>query len=104
MAADHVRARVNRFLGKLKNFSYVSRDGVGDVCKGAIAPVLIRTEQRQGRKVVTVLSGMETFLISAEALRQVLPRCNASILVREQARVAMRTQRLCRAVPCRGVA
>jgi translation initiation factor 1 (eIF-1/SUI1) len=63
-------------LGKLKNFSYVSRDGVGDVCKGAIAPVLIRTEQRQGRKVVTVLSGMETFLISADTLRTVPTQYN----------------------------
>ncbi|ELR24014.1 eukaryotic translation initiation factor SUI1 family protein [Acanthamoeba castellanii str. Neff] len=63
-----------KFLGKLKNFSYVSRDGVGDVCKGAIAPVLIRTEQRQGRKVVTVLSGMETFLISADTLRTELAK------------------------------
>lgn len=50
----------------------MSRDGVGDVCKGAIGPILIRTEQRQGRKVVTVLSGMETFLISPDVLRQVI--------------------------------
>lgn len=55
----------------MKTFSYVSRDGVGQMSKGPVNPILIRTEQRQGRKIVTVLSGMEAFLISPDTLRQV---------------------------------
>jgi len=63
------------FAGKLKTFTFVTRDGVGGVSKGPIAPILVQTEQRQGRKVVTIISGFETFMVSPDVLRQVCLSC-----------------------------
>ncbi|XP_028122795.1 uncharacterized protein LOC114319922 [Camellia sinensis] len=60
----------------------VTRGSESVVCKGALKTIQIMTERRQGNKKVTKLSGMESFLMDAEALASELQKkfaCSTSV-------------------------
>ncbi|GBG70581.1 hypothetical protein CBR_g6708 [Chara braunii] len=56
------------FIRRMQAHHRVTRDGVSVVRKGALRPVQIFTEKRQGNKKMTRMSGVESFLVDAEAL------------------------------------
>lgn len=62
------------FIGRMQAHHQVSRGSDSVVRKGAIKPIQIMTERRQGNKKVTKLSGLESFLIDAEALASELQK------------------------------
>ncbi|KAK4285070.1 hypothetical protein QN277_001814 [Acacia crassicarpa] len=64
----HKKDLGSTFISRMQAHHVVTRGGEQVVRKGAIKTIQIVTERRQGNKKVTKLTGMETFLIDAEAL------------------------------------
>ncbi|CAA6673188.1 unnamed protein product [Spirodela intermedia] len=64
----HKREVGPAFLGRMQVHHLVTRGAESTVRKGAVRAVQIMTEWRQGNKKVTRLSGLETFLLDADAL------------------------------------
>ncbi|PHU03024.1 hypothetical protein BC332_28275 [Capsicum chinense] len=62
------------FIGRMQAHHCVTRGNDTVVRKGALKPIQIMTEKRQGNKKVTKLSGMESFLLDAEALASELQK------------------------------
>ncbi|MCD7469107.1 hypothetical protein HAX54_007903 [Datura stramonium] len=62
------------FVGRMQAHHCVTRGNDTVVRKGALKPIQIMTERRQGNKKVTKLSGMESFLLDAEALASELQK------------------------------
>ncbi|KAJ0972861.1 hypothetical protein J5N97_020820 [Dioscorea zingiberensis] len=70
------------FLNRMQVHHRVSRGNEVAVRKGAIKPVQIMSERRQGNKKVTKVSGLEAFLIDAELLASELQKkfaCSTSV-------------------------
>jgi len=68
----------------MQNYFETSRDGETEIKKGAVKPVQISVENRQGRKFLTRLSGLEDFCISPDKLAQELKiSCAASTSVQQ---------------------
>ncbi|KAL2530616.1 eukaryotic translation initiation factor SUI1 family protein [Forsythia ovata] len=70
------------FINRMQSHIRVTRGSDSVVCKGALKPIQIMTERRQGNKKGTKLSGLESFLIDAEALASDLQKkfdCNTTI-------------------------
>lgn len=70
------------FLNRMQVHHRVSRGNDVAVRKGAIKPIQIMTERRQGNKKVTRVSGVETFLMDAESLASELQKkfaCSTSV-------------------------
>lgn len=64
----HKKDLGSAFISRMQAHHVVTRGSEQVVRKGAIKTIQIVTERRQGNKKVTKLTGMETFLIDAEAL------------------------------------
>ncbi|MED6217773.1 hypothetical protein PIB30_020744 [Stylosanthes scabra] len=62
------------FVSRMQPHHVVTRGNESVVRKGALKTIQLVTERRQGNKKVTKLSGMETFLIDAEALASELQK------------------------------
>lgn len=62
------------FINRMQAHHRVTRDSDTVVRKGALKPIQIMTERRQGNKKVTKLSGLESFLIDADALASELQK------------------------------
>ncbi|XP_059297353.1 uncharacterized protein LOC132050225 isoform X2 [Lycium ferocissimum] len=62
------------FIGRMQAHHCVIRGNDRVVRKGALKPVQIMTERRQGNKKMTKLSGVESFLLDAEALASELQK------------------------------
>lgn len=62
------------FVSRMQAHHVVSRGSESVVRKGALKTIQIVTERRQGNKKVTKLSGLETFLLDAEALASELQK------------------------------
>lgn len=72
------------FFGRMQPHHIVTRGGESVVRKGALKTIQIMTERRQGNKKVTRVSGLETFLLDAEALASELQKkCACSTTVTE---------------------
>lgn len=70
------------FISRMQAHHLVTRGSESVVRKGALKAIQILTERRQGNKKVTKLSGMETFLMDAEALASELQKkfaCSTSV-------------------------
>lgn len=70
------------FLNRMQVHHRVSRGNNIAVRKGAMKPIQIITERRQGNKKVTRVSGVETFLMDAESLASELQKkfaCSTSM-------------------------
>lgn len=70
------------FISRMQAHHVVTRGSESIVRKGALKAIQILTERRQGNKKVTKLSGMETFLMDAEALASALQKkfaCSTSV-------------------------
>lgn len=70
------------FLSRMQIHHRVARGSESVVRKGAIKTVQIMTERRQGNKKVTRVSGLESFLMDAEALASELQKkfaCSTSV-------------------------
>ncbi|CAH2066750.1 unnamed protein product [Thlaspi arvense] len=70
------------FIGRMQPNHLVMRGGEPVVRKGAIKPVQIMTERRQGNKKVTKVSGIETFLIDPDSFGSELQKkfaCSTSV-------------------------
>ncbi|XP_057456977.1 uncharacterized protein LOC130747933 isoform X2 [Lotus japonicus] len=70
------------FVSRMQPHHVVTRGNESVVRKGAVKTIQILTERRQGNKKVTKLSGMETYLIDAEALSSELQKkfaCSTTI-------------------------
>ncbi|XP_039006249.1 eukaryotic translation initiation factor 2D-like [Hibiscus syriacus] len=63
-----------KFISRMPAHHIVTRGSESVVRKGALKTVQIVTERRQGNKKVTKVSGLETFLIGAEALASELQK------------------------------
>ncbi|KAF7824915.1 eukaryotic translation initiation factor 2D [Senna tora] len=70
----HKKDLGSTFISRMHPHHVVIRGNESVVRKGAIKTIQIVTERRQGNKKVTKLSGMETFLIDAEALASELQK------------------------------
>jgi len=57
-----------KFIGKLQSYYEININGETEIRKGEIKSVQILVEQRQGKKHVTRVSGLETFGIVPSAL------------------------------------
>ena len=62
------------FISRMQAHHIVTRGSESVVRKGALKTVQIMTERRQGNKKVTKVSGLETFLMDAEALASELQK------------------------------
>lgn len=62
------------FVSRMQAHHIVTRGSESVVRKGALKTIQIVTERRQGNKKVTKVSGLETFLIYAEALASELQK------------------------------
>lgn len=62
------------FINRMQAHHRVTRGSDSVIRKGALKPVQIVTERRQGNKKVTKLSGLESFLIDTEALASELQK------------------------------
>nr|XP_009607704.1 uncharacterized protein LOC104101874 isoform X1 [Nicotiana tomentosiformis] len=62
------------FIGRMQAHHCVTRGNDTAVRKGALKPIQIMTERRQGNKKMTKLSGIESFLLDAEALASELQK------------------------------
>ncbi|KAG7015897.1 Eukaryotic translation initiation factor 2D [Cucurbita argyrosperma subsp. argyrosperma] len=72
------------FISRMQPHHFVTRGSESVVRKGALKTIQIMTERRQGNKKVTRLSGLETFLLDAEALASELQKkCACSTTVAE---------------------
>eukprot|EP00249_Psilotum_nudum_P022291 c28459_g1_i1 orf=369-2228(-) len=70
------------FLGRMQAHHKVSRGNESVVRKGVLKCVQIMTERRQGNKKVTRVTGMESFLVDADALATELQKkfaCSTSV-------------------------
>lgn len=70
------------FISRMQVHHRVSRGNESAVRKGALKTVQIVTERRQGNKKVTRVSGLESFLMDAEALASELQKkfaCSTSV-------------------------
>lgn len=70
------------FINRMQAHHVVTRGSESVVRKGGLKTLQIMTERRQGNKKVTKLSGMETFLVDAEALASELQKkfaCSTSV-------------------------
>ncbi|XP_077231685.1 eukaryotic translation initiation factor SUI1 family protein isoform X2 [Tasmannia lanceolata] len=70
------------FLSRMQIHHRVTRGYESSVRKGALKTVQIMTERRQGNKKVTRVSGLESFLMDAEALASELQKkfaCSTSV-------------------------
>lgn len=70
------------FLSRMQVHHRVTRGNESAVRKGALKTVQIMTERRQGNKKVTRVSGLESFLLDAEALASELQKkfaCSTSV-------------------------
>ncbi|PHT34323.1 hypothetical protein CQW23_26123 [Capsicum baccatum] len=70
----HKKDLAQTFIGRMQAHHCVTRGNDTVVRKGALKPIQIMTEKRQGNKKVTKLSGMESFLLDAEALASELQK------------------------------
>nr|CAD1825259.1 unnamed protein product [Ananas comosus var. bracteatus] len=78
----HKKDLGSAFLNRMQVHFRVARGNEVAVRKGAIKPVQIMTERRQGNKKVTRLSGLESFLMDAESLASELQKkfaCSTSV-------------------------
>ena len=78
----HKKALGPTFINRMQAHHVVTRGTESVVRRGAVKTIQILTERRQGNKKVTKLSGMETFLIDAEALASELQKkfaCSTSV-------------------------
>lgn len=62
------------FLNRMQIHHRVSRGNEAVVRKGAVRPIQIMTERRQGNKKVTRVSGLESFLLDADSLASELQK------------------------------
>ncbi|XP_059631037.1 uncharacterized protein LOC132273942 [Cornus florida] len=62
------------FINRMQAHHRVRRGSESVVCKGALKTIQIMTERRQGNKKVTKLTGLESFLLDAEALASELQK------------------------------
>ncbi|XP_021760843.1 eukaryotic translation initiation factor 2D-like [Chenopodium quinoa] len=62
------------FLSRMQAHHKVTRGGDSVIRKGAVKPIHILTERRQGNKKMTKLSGFEIFLMDAESLASELQK------------------------------
>uniref|UniRef100_A0A6N2K0Z4 SUI1 domain-containing protein n=1 Tax=Salix viminalis TaxID=40686 RepID=A0A6N2K0Z4_SALVM len=85
---QHTRLRFIRkdlgstFVSGCRLTTSVTRGSESVVRKGSVRTIQILTERRQGNKKVTKLSGMETFLMDADALASELQKkfaCSTSV-------------------------
>ncbi|XP_019152138.1 PREDICTED: eukaryotic translation initiation factor 2D [Ipomoea nil] len=70
------------FMNRMQAHHRVTRGNDSAVRKGALKPIQIMTERRQGNKKVTKLSGLESFLIDPEVLASELQKkfaCSTSV-------------------------
>lgn len=70
----HKKDLGSTFLSRMQVHHAVVRGNESAVRKGALRTVQILTERRQGNKKVTKVSGLETFMIDAEALASELQK------------------------------
>ncbi|EXC32473.1 Eukaryotic translation initiation factor 2D [Morus notabilis] len=78
----HKKDLGSTFINRMQAHHIVTRGGESVVRKGGLKTIQIVTERRQGNKKVTKLSGMETFLIDADALASELQKkfaCSTSV-------------------------
>ncbi|CAJ1978197.1 unnamed protein product [Sphenostylis stenocarpa] len=78
----HKKDLGSTFVSRMQPHHVVTRGNESVVRKGALKTIQLLTERRQGNKKVTKLSGMETFLIDAEALASELQKkfaCSTSV-------------------------
>ncbi|KAJ3675497.1 hypothetical protein LUZ60_004539 [Juncus effusus] len=64
----HKKDLGSAFLTRMQTHYAVSRGSESVIKKGAVRPVQILTERRQGNKKVTRVSGLEGFLVDAEVI------------------------------------
>lgn len=70
----HKRDLGQTFINRMQAHLLVTRGSDSVVRKGALKPLQILTERRQGNKKVTKLSGLESFLIDPETLASELQK------------------------------
>lgn len=70
----HKKDLAPTFINRMQAHHEVKRGNDTVVRKGALKPLQILTERRQGNKKVTKLSGLESFLIDGEALASELQK------------------------------
>lgn len=70
----HKKDLGSTFISRMQAHHRVTRGSDTVVRKGGLKPIQIMTERRQGNKKVTKLSGLESFLIDAEALSSELQK------------------------------
>lgn len=70
----HKKDLGSTFISRMHAHHRVTRGSDTVVRKGGLKPIQIMTERRQGNKKVTKLSGLESFLIDAEALSSELQK------------------------------
>ncbi|KFK41565.1 hypothetical protein AALP_AA2G145500 [Arabis alpina] len=78
----HKKDVASTFIARMQPNHVVIRGGEPVVRKGAVKPVQIMTERRQGNKKVTKVSGMETFLIDPDSFGSELQKkmaCSTSV-------------------------
>lgn len=78
----HKKDLGSAFINRMQAHHVVTRGNESVVRKGGLKTIQILTERRQGNKKVTKLSGMETFLMDAEALASELQKkfaCSTSV-------------------------
>jgi len=78
----HKKDLGSTFLSRMQSNHRVIRGNESVVRKGALKTVQIMTERRQGNKKVTRVSGLESFLVDADALASELQKkfaCSTSV-------------------------
>ncbi|XP_010534839.1 PREDICTED: eukaryotic translation initiation factor 2D isoform X2 [Tarenaya hassleriana] len=78
----HKKEVGSTFIGRMQPHNVVTRGGESMVRKGAVKPIQILSERRQGNKKVTKVSGVETFMMDAESLASELQKkfaCSTSV-------------------------
>lgn len=78
----HKKEVGSTFIGRMQPHNVVTRGGESMVRKGAVKPIQIVSERRQGNKKVTKVSGVESFMMDAESLASELQKkfaCSTSV-------------------------
>ncbi|KAJ6360544.1 hypothetical protein OIU77_004539 [Salix suchowensis] len=78
----HKKDLGSKFVSRMQAHHIVTRGSESVVRKGSVRTIQILTERRHGNKKVTKLSGMETFLMDADALASELQKkfaCSTSV-------------------------
>ncbi|CAL9203552.1 uncharacterized protein LOC135631935 [Musa acuminata AAA Group] len=78
----HKKDLGSTFLSRMQIHHRVSKGNEVAMRKGAVRPIQIMTERRQGNKKVTRVSGLETFLMDADSLASELQKkfaCSTSV-------------------------